>query len=370
MDGTVNPDSSVYYQSGYWNDLAQVRAHLNLRATGDPDMQWWAHLLRWHGKPFRKALLLNCGNGWVERDLVQHGVVEEAVGVDFIDDLLETARAKAAEESLPIRYYQLDTNSAQWPEDGFDLVVNFAAGHHIARLDRVFRSLAGLLPSDGVFVAWDYVGPHRNQYTAAQWEAAWQTNRELPEQFRQDLNYPHLATMIHTDPTEAIHAELILRTMRRYFTDEHVRTLGGAVGYLLLTFNQKIFARDPAEIRDVIGHVLDADAAFTDLDPERNTLFAYVIARPNKAALEDSEQLAEWTREEDALELRAQQNYGFYYPSTMIAEFFGAIDSAGKAVASAGGGRPAASPRLRAVGPRRLGARAAAAYRLLRQGRR
>src|SRR6266480_4415111 len=70
-DATVNADSSVYYQAGYWNDLLQVREHLNRRATGDPDVDWSQYLLNWRGRPFAKALILNCSNGWVERGLVR-----------------------------------------------------------------------------------------------------------------------------------------------------------------------------------------------------------------------------------------------------------------------------------------------------------
>lgn len=321
-DAPVNPDSSVYYQGGYWNDLAQVRAHLNRRASGDPDVQWWQHLARWHGGPFKKALILNCGNGWVERDLVRDGIVAEAVGVDFLDDLLETARAEAAKDDLPLRYYQMDTNSAQFPEDGYDLVVNFAAAHHIARLDRVFRRVAELLPQDGVFASWDYVGAHRNQYPTVHWERAWQTNKELPVELRQTMEYPHLPTMLATDPTEAVHAELIVETMRRYFTIEHARALGGAVAYPLLTFNRAIHSRDPKTVADAVAHVLEADAAFTDLEPFVNTMFAYLIAVPRKGVLDDAEQLARWSEEEDAREAAAQRNGGRYYPDTMLAEFY------------------------------------------------
>ena len=63
----------------------------------------------------------------------------------------------------------------------------------------------------------DYVGPHRNQYTSAAWERAWSINDELPAQVRQIMTYPDLPTMLRDDPTEAIHSELIVETLHRYF---------------------------------------------------------------------------------------------------------------------------------------------------------
>jgi SAM-dependent methyltransferase len=329
VNGTVNSDSSVYYQSGYWNELPLVQRYLNQRATGDPAVSWSEHLAGYHGGTFAKALVLNCGNGWVERGLVQDGLVKEAVGVDYSDDLLRQAREEADKLRLPLRYAQLDTNSARWPEDGFDLVINYAAGHHIAYLDRVLRSIAEILPETGLLVSWDYVGPHRNQYPATQWEAAWDLNGSLPDGFRHgELIYPHLPTMLGTDPTEAIHSELILPTMRRYFDLEHLRALGGGLAYPVLTFNQGLFARPAEESDPVVQRVLAADEAYTDADPTARTLFAYVIAQPRKAALADSGRLAAWTDEEDERERRGAENGGRYHPDTMLGSLYDALDRA------------------------------------------
>jgi SAM-dependent methyltransferase len=335
--GTVATDSSVYYHSGYWNDLAAVQRYMNRRASGDPAVSWSEHLAASTGRTFAKALVLNCGNGWVERGLVAAGLVKEAVGVDYAEDLLVSARAEAAKAGLPLRYAQLDTNTAAWPEDGFDLVINHAAGHHVAYVDKVFRSIAELLPEDGLFVSFDYLGAHRNQYPTAQWEAAFAANEALPAELRADLGYPHLPTMLVSDPTEAIHAELILPTLRRYFEIDYFRALGGGVAYPVLTFNQAIFARpetDP-EVAAAIEQVLAADAAYTDADPEANTLFGYVIGRPRKPALADTAQLAGWTAAEQERERLAAADGGRYYPDTMLAVLYERLDVAARELAGA-----------------------------------
>ena len=335
--GTVATDSSVYYHSGYWNDLTAVQRYMNRRASGDPAVSWSEHLATSTGRTFAKALVLNCGNGWVERGLVAAGLVKEAVGVDCAEDLLVSAREEAAEAGLPLRYAQLDTNTAAWPEDGFDLVINHAAGHHVAYLDKVFRSIAELLPEDGLFVSFDYLGAHRNQYPTAQWEAAFTANEALPAHLRNDLLYPHLPTMLVSDPTEAIHAELILPTLRRYFEIDHYRALGGGVAYPVLTFNKAIFARSETEpeVAAAIEQVLAADAAYTDADPEANTLFGYVIARPRKQAFADAAQLAAWTAAEQERERRAAADGGRYYPDTMMAVLYERLDVAARELAGA-----------------------------------
>ena len=56
--------------------------------------------------------------------------------------LVDEAAAAAAAEGLPLTYVQSNVNDGVFPEGEFDLVVNHAAAHHIASLDRVFRESA------------------------------------------------------------------------------------------------------------------------------------------------------------------------------------------------------------------------------------
>jgi len=316
----VNENVDVYYGGNYWNDLPQVAARLNELVSGDPNIYWGEHFRATSGRSFDRALILNCGNGNVERGLHGHGVIAEAIGLDYSEDLLGEAREAASRDGLPFRYHQMDVNTAVFPEDGFDLVVNHAAAHHIAYIDRVFRELCRRLPDDGVFVSHDYIGPHRNQYTWEQWDAAANLNRSLPEQFRQKMYYPHLVTMLELDPTEAIHSELILATMRRYFTIDEIVPLGGAIAYQLLTHNHRIFsAPDDDERAEVIARILAADAEFTRADPDR-TWFAYIVARPDKAVLDDEENLSRWSLEEQERESKALANGGEYYEHTTLQE--------------------------------------------------
>ncbi|MCW2600295.1 MAG: hypothetical protein JWM02_2124 [Frankiales bacterium] len=313
---TIAGDSSVYYGGGYWNELSQVATHIERRATGKDATVWYAHLKEvTGGRTFKKALFLNCGNGWVERDLLRAGIVEEAVGTDISEDLLAQARKEAADAGLNARYHARDINTADLPEDGYDLVINFAAAHHIAYLDKVLRKVAEVLPEDGVFASLDYVGPHRNQYGYEQWQAATTLNETLPEAFRAQMSYPHLPTMLHGDPTEAIHSEKILETVQRYFRLEELNPIGGGLAYLLLTFNRGIHDNPGIERDAVVQQVLDADTAWTAAN---FPLFAFFWGRPDKAALADTAALEGWTREEEERESAAAANGGQYYPLTVL----------------------------------------------------
>ena len=308
--------SDVYYQSGYWNDFPEVAAEINRRISGKPDRDYLAHFLARIGeRRFSRALFLNCGSGWVERDFLARGVVESAVGIDYSDDLLD--RARKAARDLPIRYVQLDVNHGELPDDAFDLVVNYAAGHHIARLDRVFRALCRRMTHDAWFVSYDYVGAHRNQYSYEQWSAVWELNNALPADGRQALAYPHLPTMMHTDPSEAVHSELILETFRRYFAVQDYRPVGGALAYPLLTFNRSLLAMDEPRRRPIVSEIMDADRRFLDEHPQL-TQFAYWCGRPRHDTLADHLMLDRWKREETAREEAAAAAGGRYYGRTLL----------------------------------------------------
>lgn len=314
----VESGAGIYYTGTYWNDYPTVQAAIHRRLSGNPDVGWMMHFFESvDRKPFRRALILNCGNGHVERDLIRLGIVEAAVGVDYAQDLLDEATQSAAEGGLPIEYVRMDTNTAAFPEGEYDLVINSAAGHHIAHIDRVMRSLATLLPRDGWFVSFDYVGPHRNQYPWEQWREADRVNELLPEDLRQTMNYPHLPTMLATDPTEAIHSELFLDVLDRYFDIRELRRLGGAIAYLLLTHNAAIAAADPSERDAAIDFVLEEDERYLEREPT-SSLFVYAAVQPNKERLADEAACAEWEAEEVAREAAASRAGGHYYPLTLL----------------------------------------------------
>lgn len=309
---TLNPNARIYYSSVYWNSYDYVWQRLNRRISGEPHTHWFKHFHARVGyRRFKKALILCSGNGWVERELFAYGLFNEAVGVDYLDPLL--AQARRAASDLPLRYYQMDINTAAFWKGGYDLVINYAAAHHIAYLDRVFRALTRLLPPDGYFVSYDYIGPHRNQYPVLQWAAVHDLNQTLPRHLQQELVYPHLPTMLRLDPTEAIHSELILPVMRRYFAIEEHHHLGGALSYPILTHNEPFHHAPASEQQVWLHYIVEADDAYLAAFPD-SSLFDYVVARPYHAVLQDDQKLRAWTTEETQREQLAHEHGGVYYP--------------------------------------------------------
>ena len=195
----VNEHPEVYYEGRYWNNLDCTNRMINHRISGNEAVNWWRHFASRTGKVFERALILNCGNGWVEREMLDGGLIKEAVGIDYSEALLDEATAGA--EGRPIRYMRMNINTDAHLRSSSTSLLNHAAAHHVVRLDRVFRELCNVLPEDGWFISFDYVGPHRNQYSLDAWEKAWKLNQDLPEHLRR-LDYPLRDLYVVVDPTK------------------------------------------------------------------------------------------------------------------------------------------------------------------------
>jgi len=263
----------------------------------------------------------SCGNGWVERDIYKTGLFEEAVGVDYLQPLIDDAQHQANISNLPFRYYQLDINTGIFPEKDFDLVVNHAGFHHVAFINKVLKAVCEVMTPDGYFVNYDYVGPHRNQYPYEQWSEVFLLNESLPSEVRQALMYPHQPTMLVTDPTEAIHSELIIEATARYFNLVEHKKVGGGLAYPLLTFNNNMRVASQELQNEWIRFILKEDLRFLQDHPHLS-LFDYFVGTPNKEIIRDWEKMAHFDQIEQKREKESSLSNGVYYPNTLLQDLY------------------------------------------------
>lgn len=153
-----------YYQNTiYWNNFDAIQNRTNFLISGDNSIDWIGHVLRKYGS-FDKAFMLSCGNGWVERQLFRNRTIKSVIGTDINAELLRQARAAASEINMPAVYAEADVNTCNFKDFSADLVVNFAAMHHVAAINRTTQAMSELLTPGGTYIGFDYVGAHRNQY--------------------------------------------------------------------------------------------------------------------------------------------------------------------------------------------------------------
>lgn len=315
MNDVIKPSDGFDYYIGdvYWNNFDLVIGELGRRITGQFHGNWRTYVKDKY-KVSGRGLFVHCGNGWVEREFFSDSVISSVVGTDISPDLLSQARQEADAIGLPCDYHILDSNTQDFHDFEYDVVVNHAAFHHIAYIDRAIRSIARGLPENGLLICYDYTGPQRNQYPFEDWSEMVEFNSTLPEKYQADLRYPHLETMLATDPTEAIHSHRILETCSRYFDLVEVVPLGGTIAYEILFNNRALHKdQDSEEGRAVIKSILDKDREYVSLDPKKS-YFNFFVGRVKSNAFEDLEQLHMWTHEEDVREAEARKHRGRYAP--------------------------------------------------------
>ena len=315
----LQPRDNFEYYTGdiYWNNFEIVQLHINQAITGDK-LNNWGRYLRDKFDHFETALFVNCGNGWVERELFTEGLIRRTIGFDISDALINTARMEGAKIGMPFDYMIGDANHIDLSGTKVDLVVNHGAMHHVAYIDRLTRQLCKTAAKGGVYVAFDYTGPHRNQYPWTAWSSMLELNASLPERFRVTLTYPHLKTMLSTDPTEAIHSELQVEVLRRYFDLQQFVPLGGALAYQILYKNKFLYEeRQTPAGAETLQRIMNADQAFLDANPE-SSLFSFWVATPKVNIFDEKQALALWEGEENMREDAATKNGGRYYKESPL----------------------------------------------------
>ena len=171
-----------------------------------------------------------------------------------------------------------------------------------------------------MFVSYDYIGPHRNQYPYDMWSAVAKLNDSLPAAVPEGAGATHTCRRCSaSDPTEGIHSELIVEVMARYFDSHTFQAIGGALAYDILNFNDTVHQASPEERAQVLETILAADEAFAD-SPSGRPMFAFFYGTPRKPVLDDEAQLAEWAAEEDEREARAAAANGEYSERTLLQE--------------------------------------------------
>ena len=298
MSTVTSIDSSVYYKEQYWDAFPQAKKYIQKQVSGSTTKDSLKDFKeRFVQKPFRHGLFLNCGNGWLERWFITHNMVKKATAFDCSKELIAAAEKKKGK--LSITYFVADANTIELPENTYDLVVNSAALHHIQYLNRFCYQIARSMKSQGIFFHYDYIGPHRNQYSQEHWKIIQEVNDSLPKSVRHTpLLYPHLPTMMVSDPSEAIHSELIIDMVSRYFSIVERHDISGMIAYTLLSLNHKLRA---GEQSSAIQKIIDADkkAYTTGRIPP---LFTYMITKPKKDVLTHSDILQKWQKAENKRE--------------------------------------------------------------------
>lgn len=280
-----------------WSHLDEIQALINRRVTGNPAMSplaWFAGHLEAAGTlPLRRALVLGCGAGRIERALHEQGWAREIVAFDLSPKVLDKAREQATGmDSIQYVLASMDDLPVGAPPflpGSFDAVLGVASVHHCARLDRLFTAVSRLLVPDGWFFMDEYVGPDQFQYSPAHLQQVTALADLLPErllttlsgQVKHGFRAPTVAEVVAVDPSEAVCSSRILPMLQEHFEILAQRPYGGSLLHVLLADIAQNF--QDARAKPWLRALIDAEDDLDRLGALEHH-FSCVVARPRPAA--------------------------------------------------------------------------------------
>jgi ubiquinone/menaquinone biosynthesis C-methylase UbiE len=101
---------------------------------------------------YERSLEIGAGTGYFTLNLMQSGVVVDAVCCDISAGMLATLEANARRLDLPVSTVVCDAERLPFDSGSFDLVFGHAVLHHIPRLERAFAEFHRVLRPGGMLV--------------------------------------------------------------------------------------------------------------------------------------------------------------------------------------------------------------------------
>jgi ubiquinone/menaquinone biosynthesis C-methylase UbiE len=101
------------------------------------------------GVRFGRALEIGAGTGYFSLNLLQAGVIEDAVCTDISRGMLDELERSAQKLGLRVETARCDAQALPFPDDSFDLVFGHAVLHHLPDLDAAFREFRRVLKPGG-----------------------------------------------------------------------------------------------------------------------------------------------------------------------------------------------------------------------------
>jgi SAM-dependent methyltransferase len=101
---------------------------------------------------FGRSLEIGAGTGYFTLNMLQDGIVGEAVATDISPGMLDALQANARRIGVAVETVACDAERLPFDDDSFDLVLGHAVLHHIPHLDRAFAEFRRVLRPGGEFL--------------------------------------------------------------------------------------------------------------------------------------------------------------------------------------------------------------------------
>ncbi|MBW3126934.1 class I SAM-dependent methyltransferase [Hymenobacter profundi] len=266
-------------QTANWWIVPAVRARWNQRITGDPTFPYEPYVVAKYLRNRTGLSLCSLGSGSCSHELAfaRHATFSQVECVDIARALLDQAKIQAQREGLHNMHFVVrDINRQHWPQNTYDVVLFHSALHHFQHVDDVLDNVWHALRPGGLVVLYDYVGPNRLQWSAAQLFAANELLATLPASYRRRyrsqrlktrISGPGLLRMLVSDPSEAVESEQIRGAVKQRFTLLEETEVGGNLLALVLKDIAHHFLANTPQTHQLLATLFAAEDVFLTHHP-------------------------------------------------------------------------------------------------------
>jgi SAM-dependent methyltransferase len=272
-----------------WLDWELVeREYIRPQISGDPEVDYLQHFLESHlpVTPVSRALSLGCGDGHLERALLERGAALRIDGLDVSPASIERARELATRAPLEgsLRYRVADLDRVELEPSAYDFVVAKMALHHVERLEHLLDQVRLCLAPGGLLMLNEYVGPARFQWSDGQLALANRLLKELPAEIRHCTPHTRIDPlsvdeMIARDPSESPRSDEILPLVESRFEVLERRDYGGTLLHLLLGELAEALRPQEPEHAALLRHLFEVERQALR-EGALSSDFTYLVARP------------------------------------------------------------------------------------------
>ena len=246
----------------YWMQHPLVAQRINTLISGNAHVDAYAHLAavmkdREVAFPLGHCASLGSGQGGLERDLSQRGMVRAIDGYEPSQAAVAAATQLAAEHGFPaIRYTMAGLHAQTLPAGRYDAVFTYSALHRVEKLEEVLAAMRASLKPGGFIHLHEFVGPSRFQWTDHQVDLINGFLDSLPDRLLQTpdgrkppVQRPSLMQMQANDATLAVRSAEIREVLGQFFDVVEERPFGGTLLHMgLADIAQNFSVDDPADV--------------------------------------------------------------------------------------------------------------------------
>lgn len=225
----------------YWYNISAVQERNRYLITGDPHKDPMQYVFEKYlrGKEPLVACSLGSGKGSKEREWCAIGRFSKFEGFELSEKLVEIANVAAkAHQRGELIFHAADLQNKVFERERYDVVFASHSLHHLYPVEKVIKRAKDALKPDGVFIAEEYVGPNRMQWSDVQLGAVNELLAGIPAKYRQRYRLKHIKKRAHrpgilrmlmADRSEAVDSEMIMPSLRKHFSVVELREFGGTI---------------------------------------------------------------------------------------------------------------------------------------------